>query len=248
MDTPRYDMYLTGKLAEGVSRDTAIRQLAALFRSPPEAMAALLTDKPQLLKRGLDKETAFRYRDALQKAGVLVAFRAQTAGAQPAAARAADPAPTQAPADPAPAARAAAEGGIGLAPAGGELLRPEERSRPPATKVDISGYALAPLGELPATPAPAVAPPDTGHLSLAPAGSEVLTDAERERPPAPAPDTSHISLAEPGTLQPENPTPPPPAPDTSHISLAPADAGPLAGLRPPPPSPPSTAHLSLADT
>jgi hypothetical protein len=84
MDTPLYDIYLTGKLADDVSPALAAQRLAGLFKSTPAAMAALITGKAQLVKRGVDKTTALKYRDALQKAGCEVAFKAQSA--QPAAA------------------------------------------------------------------------------------------------------------------------------------------------------------------
>src|SRR5690606_18977028 len=72
---PRYDIYLSGKLAEGTTPAAAAASLARLFRATPEAMAALITGRPQLLKRNVDRATAARYRDALQQAGVMVAFR-----------------------------------------------------------------------------------------------------------------------------------------------------------------------------
>lgn len=240
MDSPRYDIYLTGKLAEGVAPAAASAQLAALFKSTPEAMAALLTGKPQLLKRGVDKATALKYRDALQRIGVLVAFKAQPAApSQPTA----TPTTTPAPASPATPAAAA----ITLAPAGGDLLSEAERSRPPLVALDTSAYQLAPLAAAQPAPTPLVAAPDTSHLSLTAAGSDVLTDAERERPPAMAPNVSDFSLAPVGTDLAEAAPPAGSAPDTSHLSLAPADAGPLAGVRLPLPAAPNTDHLQLAD-
>ena len=237
MESPRYDIYLTGKLAEGIEPAAASRQLAALFKSTPETMAGLLTGKPQLLKRGLDKATALKYRDALQKAGVLVAFKAQPAAVSDQAA------PASAPPPPTPPATA-----ITLAPAGGELLSPAERSRPPMVEVDTSDYQLAPLAAAQPAPEIVVAAPDIGPLSLAPTGSDVLTDVERERPPAAAPDISDYSLAPVGTDLADAAPPPGPAPDTSHLSLAPAGAEPLAGIRPPPPPAPNTDHLRLTES
>jgi hypothetical protein len=91
MDVPLYDVYLTGKLAETVGREQAAARLAQIFKANPDTMLGLLTGKAQLLKRGVDKNTAIKYRDALQQAGVEVAFKAQTSApatavAKPAAA------------------------------------------------------------------------------------------------------------------------------------------------------------------
>ena len=41
-------------------------------------------------------------------------------------------------------------------------------------------------------PAPAL---DLSHMQLAEAGSDLLSEAERERPQAAAPDTAHLTLA-----------------------------------------------------
>ncbi len=222
----RFDIYLSGKLATGVTPAAAAAAMAQLFRSTPEAMAAMLDGKPRLLKRDVDQATAHKYRDALQRAGVLVSFR-----------------PFVKTAAPAPAA------GLSLAPAGGDLLRPEERRRTvAAVQVDTSHLRVEAPGELPhlprAEPAPA---PDISHLSVAAAGDDLAPPRPQAAPvalsaematvtlapagaeletlslPLPAldPDTSALSLAAPGELLTEaerhRETPPPPP--TDHIRL-----------------------------
>ncbi len=243
MDAPLYDVYLTGKLADDVSPALAAQRLAALFKSTPEAMAALITGKAQLLKRGVDKNTALKYREALQRAGCDVAFKAQVTVLDEKPVNAA-PAQTNA-----SSATASASASLQLAPAGGELLRPEEHRTVAAVAVDTSHLSLAPVGPLPTLAPAAAVQPDLSHLSLAPAGGLLLSEAEREKPPISAPDIGDLSVAEVGapidTLKSERA---PVNPDISGLQLAPAGAD---LLRPeerarPPIAPPATDHITLA--
>jgi len=204
MDTPLYDIYLSGQLAPGLTREQAAARLAQLFKSNPETLAGLLTGQPRLLKRGVDHATAVKYRQTLARAGVGATFKAQAAAAaRPAAA---------------PAASA-----LSLAPAGAEVLTATERQRAPLAEIDTSHLSLAPPGadredapQLPAidttpvdwTLAPPGSPletlataaaaldPDTSGLSLAPAGTELLSEAQRRREQPPAPATDHLTLLE----------------------------------------------------
>ncbi len=265
-----FDIYLTGKLAQGVDTDTASVRLGQLFKVPPATMAGLLTGQPQVLKRGVDEAPAQKYREALSRAGVEVIAKPQAH----AAAAAPTPAPTP-PSTPKPgpslAERLAAQsarpvaaapapvaapvpapsetGAFSLAPVGSDVLRPAERKPAVSVTIDTSELSVAPPGPLPAPPPVSAVVPSLDHLSLAAAGADLLSDSERERPPVAAPDTSDLSLAPVGsqidTLQ---APPPPPAPDTSAINLAPVGSDLLeAGNRPAPPPPPSTAHLHLVD-
>lgn len=247
MDSQRYDVYLTGKLAQGITPAQAAARLAQLFKSTPEAMAGLLSGKPQLLKRGLEHAAALKYREALARAGVEVAFKAQQATA---------PAPVPPPptrAAPAPNLQpAAAAGGLSLAPAGSDVLTEQERSHVEAVAVDIGHLSLAPVGPLgegdsrPAAPAP-----DVSHLSLAAAGTDLLSDAERAHPPIVEPDTSALSLAPEGTPLDTPPSAAEPLhPDTSALSLAPAGSELLSEeqRRKPAVATPDTSHLRLADS
>jgi hypothetical protein len=237
MDAPLYDIYLTGKLADGVSSELAAQRLASLFKSTPEAMAGLITGKTQLLKRGVDKNTALKYRDTLQNAGCEVTFKAQPLTAVNEKAIVAQPT------SPTPSS------GLQLTPAGGDLLRPEERSVAAVVVVETSHLNLAPVGPLSPTRAAPIATPDTGYLSLAAAGGNLLNESERETPPAIAPDISGLSVAEIGapleTLKNELP---PLQPDISGLQLAPAGSDLLTPEQRerPKPAAPKTDHIKLA--
>lgn len=251
----RYDIYLSGKLAEGTTPAAAAASLARLFRTTPAAMAALITGKPQLLKRDVDRATAARYREALLQAGVMVAFRqlAPANAAAPASATAAASSAPAAAADApppavAPTSATGAAPGLALAAEGEELLRPDERSHPAPVQVDTRGYQLSEPGELP-PPARAAAPPPpaTDHLQLLAAEGNLLSEAERTTPPLMAASAGDFTLAPAGELLETLPTAAAPVdPDTDHLSLAPAGDDLLPDReRPAPPPPPSTDHLGL---
>lgn len=244
MDAPLYDVYLTGKLADDVSPALAAQRLAALFKSTPEAMAGLITGKTQLLKRGVDKNTALKYRDTLQNAGCEVAFKAQTIAPRESA-----PVAPQfvAPAAVAPAP-AAANSGLQLAPAGADLLQPEERRAVTAVAVDISHLSVAPVGPLPHVAAAPAAAPDTSYLSLAAAGGNLLQESERAAPPAIVPDTSDLSVAEIGApIETLKSDVAPLHPDISGLNLAPAGSDLLTEeeRKHVQPAAPNTDHITL---
>ena len=109
MDEPRYDVFFTGKLLEGVSTEQAQQRLAALFKTEVANVARLFNGKPQALKRNLSKAEALRYKSALHKAGLMIAFKAAETR----------PAGTAAPAAPAQAPAPATETAITASPTSG---------------------------------------------------------------------------------------------------------------------------------
>ncbi|HUH37458.1 MAG TPA: hypothetical protein VL027_05885 [Spongiibacteraceae bacterium] len=231
----RFDLYFTGQLADGVDRATAQTNLARLFRSTPEKMAGLFNGRPQRLKQGLSREEAQKYKVALTRAGLVVAFKSLAAAA----------ADTPAEARPMPASAA----DWSLAPPGSDLLHADERPRSKPMEVDISGLSLSSpflAPEPSARPAPAV--PDTSRLSVAALGAD-LTDRPAA-PPVSVPDTSALTLAPAGSdLEPLKTEATPVSPDISGLSLAPAGSAvmPEGARRPTPPPAPDTSHLQLSD-
>ncbi|MDB6060637.1 MAG: hypothetical protein JWM78_740 [Verrucomicrobiaceae bacterium] len=237
MDTPLYDVYLTGKLAENATPAQAAQRLAALFKSTPDAMTGMLTGKPHLLKRGIDKNTALKYREALASAGVEVAFKAQASA----------PTTTLVPAQTATVAEASQ---LSLAPAGTDLLKPDERRQIVASVIDTTTLQLAPQSPLPAVEAAHVIAPDVSGLSLAAAGGELLSAQEREQPPIAIPDVSDLTLAPAGTiLETLHESVEPVEPDISALSLAPAGTELLTPEQRETAAPPApnTDHLTLAN-
>ncbi len=203
MDNPRFDIYLTGKLATGLSAAEATERLAQLFRSTPDAMRALVSGKPQLLKRGVEQATAAKYRDALHRAGLEVTIRPQAE-----AAATLSPVPTSvAEASITKESPTSAQTELSLAPYGTEVLREEERPAVVAVVIDTDHLSLQ--SERPRfgpvdTPLAAelFKPPalDAGGLTLAPADRDLLRPEEKAITTSAVADVPDLTLAEPGAL------------------------------------------------
>ena len=245
MDDSRFDIYLTGRLAAGLTPAAASERLAQLFRSTPESMRNLITGKPQLLKKSVDETTAQKYRDTLQRAGLEVAIQAVvlTAAAEPAS------------------APVAADSALSLAPYGSEALSPAERPQPVVVNIDTSHLSLAPQVF---TPRVAIDTPGTAagagtvakdaaadQFTLAPAEGDLLRPEEKAVPPAQVPAAPNLTLAEPGalleTLHEEVIWV---IPDISALTLAPPGEALLSAAEiaaPPTPVIPDISHLHLVD-
>ncbi len=249
MDQPLYDIIFTGQLVEGIETDTAKNNLATLFKTTPANVEKIFNGKPQPLKRGVDKPQALKYKAALHKAGLLVAFKAHQAPDQaaPAAANPAPPTDINQP-EPAPAA-AIAEDDWSLAPTGSDLLKANERQQTPDIEVDTSNIKMVSAFMEPEAEVKEVPPaPDTAHISVAAAGEDLLTEKPEAPPPLPL-DLDAITLAPPGSdLEQLDESLPPLDPDTSNISIADVGADILEGqVKEAPPAAPNTDHISVAN-
>jgi len=268
----RYNVYFAGQLLEGHELSVVRGNIARLFNADQATLEKLFSGKAQLIKRDCDRETALKYKAAIERAGALPVIRAATAqatgkpeqtpggalsaaekiaalaaapdlGSQPVAAAHPDPEPVSPPAD-------ASTGKIELSPAGTAVLEPEERAQPvaaevntPDLQVDASGERLSPV---PPAPPP---PPDTSHLSEAAVG-ERLPNLPSAAVPV-SPDTSAIELAPEGTDFSDCGRPEPAALDLdlSGIDIAPAGADVLEQQyrKKDAPPPPATDHLALEE-
>lgn len=65
-----FDVIFEGRPLSGVSRERAVQGFATLSRKSPEAVSALFTGQPQVLKRGLSEDAARRYVQTLRGAGL----------------------------------------------------------------------------------------------------------------------------------------------------------------------------------
>lgn len=201
MDNPRFDIYLTGKLATGLSAADATERLAQLFRSTPDAMRSLVSGKPQLLKRGVEQATAAKYRDALHRAGLEVTVRPQAEAAVTPSPNSTTEATTE------KESLTSAQSELSLAPYGTEVLREEERPVVVAVVIDTDHLSL--LSERPRfgpvdTPLAAelFKPPalDASGLTLAPADGDLLRPEEKAITASAVADVPDLTLAEPGAL------------------------------------------------
>ncbi len=256
MEQTSYDIYFTGKLEEGTDPQQAQARLAALFKTSPEKVSKLFDGKPQLLKRNIDKAGALKYKAALQKAGLIVAFKAHP---QAGPAAKASPAVPDSPAIPektqttntaaAPVNSPAEAAGLSLAAAGSDVLREDERQVIEAREIDTSAIKLvSPFLEPEATPQETIEAPDTSAISVAAVGEDLLVD-KPEQPPALPLNLDDISLAAPGSdLEQLASHEKPLNPDTSALSIAPAGSDIIEN---PPadnsPAAPNTEHIKLSE-
>ena len=203
-----YDIFFAAQLVDGFEEATVRDNIATLFKANDATLEKLFSGKPQLIKRGVDKPAAIKYKAALQKAGAVALVRVTpgTGGGEVAPEPAPAPVPAPAPStgddDLPSSADSSADGG------------PEA-----ATEAAPAGSMADRVASLAAEPA-ASAATFGEEISLAPEGSDVLTEDEREEFEELDIDTSAIHMvpefSEPEKVETE---PPPPAPDTSHMSM-----------------------------
>ena len=78
-----FDIYFGGKIMDGFEEGSVRESVAKMFKANQATVEKLFSGKPQLIKRGVDRKTAIKYKTALEKAGAVPLIRA---GAQPRAA------------------------------------------------------------------------------------------------------------------------------------------------------------------
>jgi hypothetical protein len=202
----KYDIFFAAQLVDGFEEATVRDNVGKLFKANEAALEKLFSGKPQLIKRGVDKQAAIKYKAALQKAGAVALVRI-TPGTEAAPAPAA-PAPAPAPAP------AADDGGL---PSSTDI-KPAAESKT-ATEEAPAGSMADRIAALAAEPA-AGAATFGEQISLAPVGSDVLNEDEREEFEELDIDTSAIHVvAEFAEPEPVESEPAPPPPDTSHMSM-----------------------------
>lgn len=210
MATEHYNLIFRGELLEGHGVEAVQKKLASLLKMDAARVAKLFDGKSVTLKRGVDRATAAKYQKAFK--GVGAKLRVMAAASQ-ATANEAKPTPPSAGATKSLAERLVAQearagsastpsAAFGpawdLAPAGSDLVRPEER--PPELPVDV---------------------PDVSHISAVPANSGSLADVVVKVEPPPPPDVSGISVADVGVdLTDPTEAAPVHVPDTSDITIA----------------------------
>ena len=72
----RYDIFFAAQLVDGFDEATVRANLATLFKANDQKLDKLFSGKAQPIKRGVDKQTALKYKAALQKAGAVSLIRA----------------------------------------------------------------------------------------------------------------------------------------------------------------------------
>ncbi len=213
-----YNIYFAGDIADGESIGEVRRRVGALFNAREATLDKLFSGKKQLIKRNCSRDEALKYQTAMRRAGALATI-AVTGDSAEATSRGvtAQPEPDQPP-------RQRDRADLSLAPAGTEVLQPDER--PPVSRrdMDLPAFSVAAPGERLGAPEPQSPPPppDTSHITIADAG-ETIPGLESTVPSA-APDTSALTLADPDSdlldaRYRQHDTPP--TPRTDHLSVEP---------------------------
>ena len=175
-----YDLIITGQLLPNSEKSAATTALAKLLKVDEQRSAALLSGKPQLIKKSADEESARKFIAAFKRIGVQLAARPISTAESP-----------EPPADKANDSAASTSPEFGLSEIGAELLAEDERSQFEALDLNPDWEILEagePIETL--TVEKQMLDPDTSGLSLANEG-EVLPGLEKPEAP-PVPDTSHL--------------------------------------------------------
>ena len=241
----RYNVYFAGQLLPGQDSAAVREKLASLFKADQATLDKLFSGKAQLIKRDCDQATAAKYKQAMEKAGAQPLIKAaaekdtaakpEPSAAKPMSAAERIAALAAAPdkqsyrsapeTDTANSGAAAAQDDaedFGLAAAGADVLRPEERPQIVTAEIDTSGLTVDEAAQrLSQEPPPPPAAPDTSHLVMGEVGDSIPNLASDETPLSP--HTDAIELAPAGTdfADCALPDPEPPELDLSAIDLAP---------------------------
>lgn len=246
MPSKDYQVVFRGRLVPGQDPDLVKQNLAKLFKVDEARIGQMFSGKRQVLKKGLDRETADKYRALLKKAGAIVAVVSEETQ------RSARVMPDDPPADPAPPqsadsgqdspAQASGNRAVfavddpGQSAAGRAVFSVDD----PGAESPASG-SRAPAEE--ATSPQTVAPDSTDDSMLAPVGEQIIEQQPVESLDF---DIDGLTMAQVGSVVDESPPPPPVDIDTS--GLAATDIDDALDSSPPPPAPDiDTEGLGVAD-
>ncbi|HKK22769.1 MAG TPA: hypothetical protein VJ947_03705 [Pseudohaliea sp.] len=218
MDDETFNIYYAGEILEGHDPASVRKGIAVLFNAGDATLDKLFSGTTQLIRRGVDREQALRYKAAMERAGARPRIARNDAGAQ--------------------------ASGFSLAAPGSDVLRPEERRRVAPVDVDTASLSVAPVGErLGAEPGPAPPPPPAASLSIAPPGED-LPGLPRSAVPPP-PDVSGLALAGEDAPRPTRPAADPVAAPALDLAEPGADVLEERYRHQDEQPPPATDHLEL---
>ena len=176
MSAQQFDVFFRGDIVAGQAVAEVKERLAGLFKLEAAQVEKLFSGRPTAIRRNLDEASARKYEQALLKIGALAELRPVKMEEAPAAQTVAK-APVAGSPDEPPAESGTkpvnTDGGLSLAPAGSDVLRPDERANVEAAEVDISA------------------------LALEPGGGEILHDEEKRSVEKAQVDTSHLEILPP---------------------------------------------------
>ena len=195
MPDAQYAVIFQGQIADGADPAAVRANLGKLFKADSERVEKMFSGQKVTIKRGLDVDSAAKYKAVLLKAGALVAV-VDMATKTPAEARPAESASPQ----------------PNVAPATASVEAAPEPATTTTVPVDDAPQTV------PAGFAGADAPPDALNTTMAEPG-EILAESQHAEAPAIAID--HLSMAEVGVVLNEHEPAPEPENDLSGMSLDP---------------------------
>ncbi len=172
MSDQLFDVFFRGDIVAGQAVVEVKERLAGLFKLEAAQVEQLFSGRPTAIRRNLDEASARKYEQALLKIGAVAELRPAKVEETPAVQAVAETSAAGSP-DESPVEPANTDGGLSLAPAGSDVLRPDERANVEATEVDVSA------------------------LALEPGGGEILRDEEKRSVEATQVDTSHLEVLPP---------------------------------------------------
>ena len=228
MSEELFDVVFFGILQAGKDKDTAIQNMAKIFKTDAAKLAPYFAGGRKVIKGKVNADMAEKYQEALENAGLVIKLEACAANAE--AEKPSAVPSTNATEQPQQTTQAQSQtsdteidtGDISMAPVGTDVL--ENPVEVVAQKIDdISAITMAETGadvlENPAV-VPAQKIDDISDITMAEVGTNVLEHSEKIIPQK-IDDISNISMAEAGADLIEHPKPEIKAdiPDTSELSL-----------------------------
>ncbi|MDH5388317.1 MAG: hypothetical protein OEY06_07700 [Gammaproteobacteria bacterium] len=200
MSEPLFNIVFFGMIQPGKDKDTAMQNMAKLFKTEPAKLAPFFAGGRKVIKSKVDELMAEKYRVALENAGLVIKIENM--------------------ADAAPAAEAPSQ--AASAPSTGQSIA--EKIAQQVSDVDTGDITMAEVGALVIENPVEVTPQkidDISAISMAEVGANVL-EHPVEVTPQPIGDISAISMAEVGANVLEHPVEVTPQAigDISDISMA----------------------------
>ena len=214
MSFEKYDLFFSGQIMNGLDMAEVRIRVGKIFGATEEQLNRLFSGDPIPIKKGVDMDTAVKYRVTLREAGALIDVVPTRSPPTRPPGRPATGGSPAAPAEDATATATAPAGATAVSEAGAQMTLAPPRTgtledcapeTPPTELPDISGLDLGAEGEpLVAQQAVSAPPIDTSGLELFPANTGDLKDCQPEPPPLPLPDISDLRLLDPEEENPGN--------------------------------------------
>lgn len=160
----KFDVVFRGQTIKSLELDQVKNNLAALFKTSPEAIEKLFTGLEVVVRKGLDYSSAMKYQAALKNAGALALIKEVESSKDESQSKAnTDPGVTQS--EQAEQTSSKPSSDMSLAAVGSQLLPDKIYEK---REVDTSSLSLAAAGErlLPPKPPQEFEKPSIDHLKL----------------------------------------------------------------------------------